>query len=205
MKIGRMLATLAVGVLVLIPGPAGSGDPEHGRTLFSAKGCPRCHDPAQATGAAPGLEELRRPQGEFELAGRLWNHVPAMFGSLRSLGVEWPTLSAPEMADLMTFLQADARRDPAPDRTRGQLVLVSKACLKCHSLRGEGGAVKPDLAEARPDYESAAAWAAAMWTHAPRMAAMASERGVPYPRFSGDEMANLVGLLRASSAPHPRH
>jgi len=38
-----------------------------------------------------------------------------------------------------------------------------------------------------------------MWTHTPRMAEMASRRGVPYPRFSGDEMVNLVSLLRSAA------
>jgi len=206
MTLRALLATIAVGglILVLTPVSVRSGDADRGRALFSSKGCPRCHGPGRSPGAAPGLEELRRPQGEFELAGRLWNHVPAMFGSQAAMGVEWPTLGASEMGDLMAYLGADARRDPVPDNTLGRMVLVSKAGLKCHSLRGEGGAVKPDLAEPRSDYESAAAWAAAMWIHAPRMAAMASDRGVPYPRFSGDEMANLVGLLRSSSGARLR-
>ena len=39
-----------------------------------------------------------------------------------------------------------------------------------------------------------------MWAHTPRMAAMASRQGVPYPRFTGDEMANLVGLLRSTAS-----
>jgi hypothetical protein len=35
------------------------------------------------------------------------------------------------------------------------------------------------------------------------MAAMASRQGVPYPRFTGDEMANLVGLLRRTAGENP--
>jgi hypothetical protein len=136
----------------------------------------------------------------MELAGRLWNHLPAMFASLTGKGAEWPQISMTEMGDLMAYLQADPGRDPEPDLSRGQVTLVRKGCLKCHSLRREGGPIKPDLAERRTDYESPAAWAVTMWTHTPRMAAMASRQGVPYPRFTGDEMANLVGLLRSASA-----
>ena len=35
-----------------------------------------------------------------------------------------------------------------------------------------------------------------MWGHTPRMAAVAIQQGVRYPRFSGDEMVNLIGYLR---------
>jgi hypothetical protein len=37
-----------------------------------------------------------------------------------------------------------------------------------------------------------------MWRHTPRMAAKALERGVLYPRFSGDEMPNLLAFLRSA-------
>jgi cytochrome c551/c552 len=127
-----------------------------------------------------------------------------MFAALKQEGAGWPQISVAEMADLMAYLQAEAPRDPEPDPLRGQVVLVRKACLKCHSLRGEGGRIGPDLAERRSEYASAAAWAATMWTHTPRMAAVAAEQGVLYPRFSGDEMGNLLGFLRSASVASPR-
>lgn len=192
--IGAGVCAGVLGVAVAEP-----GDPDAGRTVFADKQCPRCHLTRDERGAGPALESIRRPQGEMELAGRLWNHLPAMFASVTGRGADWPPISVPEMGDLMAYLQADARRDPEPDLARGQMTLLRKGCLKCHSLRREGGPVKPDLAERRADYESAAAWAAAMWAHTPRMAEMARRQGVPYPRFSGDEMANLVGLLRSAA------
>jgi hypothetical protein len=33
---------------------------------------------------------------------------------------------------------------------------------------------------------------------------MAVQRGIPYPRFSGDEMGNLVGFLKHAAATAPR-
>ncbi len=95
-------------------------------------------------------------------------------------------------------------RDPAPDFLKGHLLLLRKGCLKCHSLAREGGRVEPDLAEPRANYDSGAAWAAAMWTHTPGMAAMAAQKGIPYPRFSGEEMGNLVGFLRHAAATTPQ-
>lgn len=203
----RVLTRLVVviGTVAAILGgepPAASGppDPEAGRALFEAKHCGRCHLPRAGAGAGPALERLRRPQGQMQLAGRLWNHVPIMFTTLDRNGLEWPRITAAEMVHLMAFLGADPGRDPAPDVERGRVALMRKGCLKCHRFRGEGGAVEPDLADRRADYVSVPAWAAAMWAHTPAMAAMATRRGVPYPRFSGDEMGDLIGFLRQATA-----
>ena len=100
----------------------------------------------------------------------------------------------------MAYLLADATRDAKPDPAKGELVLMRKGCLKCHSLAREGGKVEPDLAEPRADYESAVVWATAMWTHSPAMAAMAARQGIAYPRFADDEMGNLVGFLKQAAA-----
>lgn len=174
-------------------------DPEMGQVVFAEKQCARCHLPRGERGIGPALDDLRRPQGEMELAGRLWNHVPGMAAALTRNGFDWPRITVREMTDLMAYLKADVALDPEPDLYKGQVTLLRKGCLKCHSLRREGGQVEPDLAARRADYESAPAWAATMWTHTPRMAAMASRRGVPYPRFSGDEMVNLLGFLRSAT------
>jgi cytochrome c551/c552 len=182
---------------------AAGGDPELGRALFADKACIRCHQPRGSSAAGPPLEALRRPQGEMELAGRLWNHVPAMFVALAQESSQWPRLTPAEMADLMAYLLADSARDPAPDPSKGQSVLLRKGCLKCHSLAREGGRVEPDLADRRADYESAAAWAATMWTHTPAMAAMAARQGIPYPRFDADDMGNLLGFLKQVATNPP--
>ena len=38
-----------------------------------------------------------------------------------------------------------------------------------------------------------------MWRHTPGMAAKARELGILYPRFSDDEMRNLVAFLRTAT------
>ena len=174
----------------------GAGDAEAGRRAFADKGCPQCHVPRGQPSPGLMLELLKRPQGAMELAGWLWNHLSQMADALGQGRLGWPKISPSEMADLMAFLEADPSRDPRPDAGRGQVALVRKGCLKCHALRGEGGRVQPDLAEKRTDYDSPAAWAAAMWAHTPAMAAMASRMGIPYPRFVGDDMTHLIGYLR---------
>jgi cytochrome c2 len=202
-----VFVVLLAGFTISLGQPA-AGDPgsvDSGRAIFTAKQCARCHlTRGEGAGAGPAVEDLRRPQGEMELAGRLWNHVPAMFTSLSTSGSEWPAITTTEMADLMAFLLADPARDHVADPAKGRVVLMRKGCLKCHSLQREGGPVRPDLAERRADYESAAAWASTMWTHTPRMAEMANRRGIAYPRFTGDEMVNLLGLLRSASVSGAR-
>lgn len=205
MRPGRPLTLFLLGASLcladLFATPAAAqlpGDPERGRELFVSKHCVRCHRPRaeqQATG--PTVEELTRPQGAYELAGRLWNHAPAMFTALAAGGVSWPAISPAEMADLMAYLRAEPGRDPAPDLLRGQALLLSKGCLKCHRFRGEGARVAGDLAERREDLAPAWAWASRMWAHAPPMAAAALQRGIMYPRFTGAEMVNLLGFLRS--------
>lgn len=173
------------------------GDPARGEQVFASKQCAHCHRPAEPKGVGPLLSELRRPQGAYELSGRLWNHAPAMFTTLVHEGLAWPVISETEMADLMAYLQADAARDPAVQARRGQGILVAKGCLKCHSFRGEGSRIAPDLAERREDYAPPARWASRMWSHTPRIAQKAIERGIAYPRFTGDEMTHLLGFLRS--------
>lgn len=205
MSVRRSLPWLALGASLWIVGgslaPAGAQPPaaERGRAVFQEKQCARCHAPAGRQGIGPALEVLRRPQGAWALAGRLWNHAPGMFTVLTQEGVAWPTISSEEMTALMAYLRADPARDPKPSLHAGQVALLRKGCLKCHSLQGEGGHVGPELARPYPEYDSAPAWAAAMWKHAPRMAEKALAVGVLYPRFTGDEMRHLVGLLKSAA------
>lgn len=197
LRLGAALAVIALGP---VAAAGAGGDAARGQEVFAAKACSRCHPPRGEPGVGPPLDELRRPQGAYELTGRLWNHAPAMFTVLKIEGLQWPQISAAEMADLMAYLMADPGRDPAPDPFKGRVVLVSKGCLKCHRLRGEGGHVGPDLAERRTVYAPAATWGSTMWAHTPRMAAVAIQQGVLYPRFSGDEMAHLLGFLQRADA-----
>jgi cytochrome c551/c552 len=197
---GLRVASGALGALLLsATGVTAQSALEAGQAIFTEKQCVRCHRPRGEESMGPPVEELRRPQGLMELAGRLWNHVPGMFASVDQAGFEWPRFTADEMAALMTYLGADPNRDAKADARKGQVLVVRKGCLKCHSLKREGGKIHPDLADRRADYESAAAWATTMWTHSPRMAASAAEQGVPYPRFAGDEMGNLLAFLRLTA------
>jgi cytochrome c2 len=202
---GALVVALALALVTLVSARSaasaqGIGDARRGEETFAAKQCAHCHPSAEQKSVGPNVAELRRRQGAYELAGRLWNHAPAMFTVLTHEGLRWPDIEPVEMADLMAYLGADPSLDPTPDLAKGQATLISKGCLKCHTFRGEGARIGPDLAGRPGDYAPPATWAAKMWRHTPRMAATAIERGVLYPRFSGDEMVNLLAFLRGTVA-----
>lgn len=199
LALGAAVAAAALGAAAP-PSQEAPGNAGRGRAVFEEKRCAQCHVPRGQQGIGPPLDLVRRTQGALELAGRLWNHAPAMAALLSQQGLEWPRLNPEEMADLMAYLQADSSRDPAPDLVQGQALLVRKGCLKCHRLRGEGGSVAIELTKYHRGYDAPVAWATTIWNHSPRMASHAAQLGVLYPRFTGDEMVNLVGFLRSAAA-----
>lgn len=207
MSAARLAVVILIGGCVVAAGrPASAelpGNPSRGQALFTSKQCARCHKPRGQKALGPPLEELRRRQGVLELAGRLWNHAPAMLGVLEYEGIKWPEMSTSEMGDLMAYMQADYVLDQDPNLWAGQVTLVKVGCLKCHRLRGEGGAVGMELTKYPGGYNSPVAWAASIWNHSPRMAKHAVDMGILYPRFTGQEMGNLYGYLKnAAGKPH---
>jgi cytochrome c2 len=81
------------------------------------------------------------------------------------------------------------------DPKAGMQIFVSKGCVRCHSVLGEGGHTAPDLARAPAGHLSATELVAAMWNHAPSMwQKMRFERVKP-PKFSDDEMTDLFAFL----------
>ena len=194
------VALTVVGVSARLAAVEPPGDAARGEQLFASKQCAHCHRAGEPKGVGPLLGDLRRPQGAYELSGRLWNHAPAMFTALQQEGLKWPVIEERDMADLMAYLRVDPGRDPSPQPRRGAMILVNKGCLKCHRFRGEGANVAIDLAERRDDYASPARWAVTVWSHTPRIAQKAIERGIQYPRFTGDEMTHLVGFLKAGGS-----
>jgi len=198
-------AAVAFVALALLPAAGLSqsaeplqGDRERGRRLFEVKGCIECHaPPGKPKEIGPPLTELQQKQGLYQLAGRLWNHVPAMQEKLAERGKTWPTLSRNEMADLAVWLMARVGADPQGSAARGQVLLLKKGCLKCHAFFGEGAGVGPDL-NRYPHYDSSLDWLTSVWDHASKMRAKAEQLGTEYPRFEADEMVDLVAFLKLS-------
>jgi len=89
--LGMALVLAGIGARIGTAAEA-PGDAERGQAVFAAKQCVRCHASRGQPSVGPAIEELRRPQGAYELAGRFWNHAPAMFTTLMREGIAWPEI-----------------------------------------------------------------------------------------------------------------
>jgi len=191
------IASIVSGVRGFARGEAAEEAP--GRAVFVAKGCALCHE-ERAVLQAPHVSALRKDRSLFELATGLWNHAPMMWANLSEPGLRWPRLTSREVADLARYLNGAAPPDPPPNLARGQLSLLEKGCLGCHTVAGRGQKQGKDLTRlARHDSDEA--WVAALWNHAPTMLALHAERRMAYPTFRENELADVVGFLRRPSPP----
>jgi mono/diheme cytochrome c family protein len=82
---------------------------------------------------------------------------------------------------------------PESPATGGQL-LASKGCLKCHSIRGKGGSIGPDLGEIDLG-DTQLDLAAKMWNHTPSMISGMAKAGIAKPTLTGQEFANITAYL----------
>ncbi len=77
---------------------------------------------------------------------------------------------------------------------KGRIVFEQKGCITCHSIKGEGGNVGPDLGQ-KNYYGSFLKLASIMWNHSPEMLKRMRELYLPYPEFSKTEMVELIAYL----------
>ena len=101
---------------------------------------------------------------------------------------------------LASIAPAHAQQSPpqpfAPDwaMLAGWDVFEKKSCGRCHSVRGAGGKVGPDLARV----SSSSGFfdlGAAMWNHLPRMGARMREAGIDRPTLTATDVSNLLAFL----------
>ena len=159
--------------LYVLPGRA-----DEGHRLFRDKGCILCHS-VQGEGGRVGPDLAKRGlhQSLTQFAATMWNKAPAMMKAMQARGVSVPRLQAGEMADLVAYLYAVRYLAEPGDPRKGRELVTAKGCLGCHSLRGTGGKVGPDLAKVK-GLDSAAAVIAALWNHGFTMAERAERRQV---------------------------
>lgn len=178
------------------------GNAEVGRQLFVAKQCAVCHQVGGVGGVVgPPLTFLEQSGSPIFVAAAMWNHGPAMLEKMRAKGIERPTFQESELLDLMAYLQSASPMPAAgplyvlPGRAEaGRLLFREKRCIECHSVKGQGGQVGPDLAR-RALHMSLTQFAAAMWNKIPAMMQAMQTQQIPIPRLQAQEMADLVAYL----------
>ncbi len=175
------------------------GSPRKGMDLFTKKRCIVCHSVWGEGGeksADLGRRELRLSL--TEIAGKIWIHSGQMWQEMKNIGVRLTTFTPKEMADLISYLYFVQFYDEKGSPEEGKRLYREKACIFCHALEGEGENIGPDLSAGGVNL-SPIYLASAMWNHAIVMKDMLQEKKLPWPRFSGNEMRDLVSYVQAAA------
>ena len=163
------------------------GDPQNGRKLFTQKGCIQCH-------SSPGELDLSKkkdfPRTLGQLAGMMWNHSPKMWKGIEEKGMERPTLSPQEMADLVAYLFSTQYFDEPGNPERGKNVFIKKQCNLCHTK----GTKMPNLSALKGQI-SPIFMAQTLWNHGPEMLEKMRKAKVPWSKIDGKEIADLMEYL----------
>jgi len=172
------------------------GRPDQGQRLFLQKGCIECHS-VKGRGGQVGGELAQRAVklSLVQFAAAMWNKAPAMTKEMANRRIPLPQLKAAEMADIVGYLYSVQYFARPGDARRGQELVASKGCLRCHSVRGKGGNVGPDFERAK-ELDQPVTVVAAMWNHASGMAEKMREKAVTWPAFTEQEMGDLVAYLQ---------
>jgi mono/diheme cytochrome c family protein len=163
------------------------GDPQSGEKLFTQKGCIQCHAPS---GRLDLSKKKDFPRTLGQLAGVMWNHSHEMWKGMEEKGLQRPTLSPEEMADLVAYLFSTRYFDEPGDPERGKALFVKKQCSLCHAK----GAKMSDLANLKGKI-SPILMAQAMWNHGPEMLERMRKAKVSWQKIDGKEMVDLMEYL----------
>ena len=179
------------------PGVASAGE-----RVCEDQGCVVCHlVGGGAADVGPDLGELQRFASPFYVAQEIWNHGPSMLSSMRELGMPAPSFGVGDLADLSAFVRREAQAGSqerllfAPGNpNRGRALFSEKGCTTCHGEGARGGSGGPDLGELEL-HRSAESIAGTMWNHALEMRDSMRRRGVGWPSFAQNELADLISFL----------
>ncbi len=180
------------------------GTPARGEKLFAERRCATCHAVGGKGGrVGPDLGRAGHHVSLTGFAALMWNHGPAMWAKMKERGIEPPTLSGQEMADILAYLYTSRYFDARADARRGAQLVQAKGCTTCHSVRGKGGKVAADFATSRV-VATPASLIAGMWNHSAYMEAKAQKQDVAWPTLSGQELADVSVYLRSLATPAPK-
>lgn len=95
------LAVFLYSLHYLEPG----GSPQVGASVFSWRGCSRCHgEQAEGGSQGPALRGRGQTYTAVRLAADLWRHGASMYEKSQAAGQPWPMLEERDIGDLLSFL-----------------------------------------------------------------------------------------------------
>lgn len=179
MVLGTVTAARAQGA------PPITGDPIAGRRLFVERECVNCHSIWGNGGTlGPDFALVGAGRSLQQLAGLFWNHTPRMIETVRRRGVPWPTFTADELADFISYVYYVKLFDEPGNPELGERWFREMRCRECHSLGGGGGAVGPAL-DSYARYPAPIRLAQGMWNSGPSMRARLAHAACPCRCSSG--------------------
>lgn len=180
------------------------GDARQGAELFSSLKCVNCHAVNGEGGRqAPDLgKKAGRDFTPAKLAGVMWNHAPSMWNAMEKAGIQKPSISTQQAADLFAYFFAARFFDRPGDAARGRQAFVSKGCAGCHDPKSAGAS------PARPvtEWDSLASpidLAREMWNHASQMNETMAKQSRKWPQITAQELTDIV--VYSQNLPGARH
>lgn len=156
---------------------------ETGEVLFKAKGCVNCHTGELSLQSRFG-KIRNRTITDFAVA--MWNHA-----SKRMAG-EAPSLRPEEMRRILGYLWSLQLFDQRGNPGRGRKIFEEKRCATCHEDPSTGA---PKLS--RELNLSSLSMVSVLWEHGPNMLQLMKKKDIPWPRFTGSQMADLIAYLNS--------
>jgi cytochrome c2 len=186
-----------------------AGDPGAGERIFIDKGCVRCHSIRSVGGrTAPDLSAIAASGSAGAWTRGMWNHAQSMVDSVTKALGRWPQFTGSEMNNLIAYAGAGA---PAT-RTHGHELpgsaergwqVFQQKCIECHSVRGQGGNVGPELGPEHDLPLGEVEFASVLWNHAPAMLRKVREKGGSLPLLEGAEISDLDAFLASLRYSEP--
>jgi cytochrome c2 len=156
------------------------GAASDGEAVFRARGCAGCHPSVTDLAASTDGRTLT------DVAADMWNHEPIMAKAGATPGKFAPG----EMRDLLGYLWAQQFFEDKGVASNGRRTFHAKRCASCHE---DAAGKAPKLAGSF----DGTTMVSALWRHGPAMLEQMKKDGVPWPRFEGSQMADLIAYLNS--------
>jgi cytochrome c5 len=132
------------------------------------------------------LELLLKNQTLTEIAVDMWNHEPSMKNPP-------PTFAPEEMRQIISYIWTKQYFRGTGSAIRGKAVFTAKSCATCHNDAASGA---PKLGKGKDAY-SDITMVAALWDHGPQMLDSMTARKLAWPRFTAQEMSDVIAYLNS--------
>jgi mono/diheme cytochrome c family protein len=177
-----------------------------GERLFEKLSCIQCHS-VNGNGGHVAADLGRRIDRNFTpaaLATTMWNHAPTMWAAMREREIHAGDLDDQAAADLFAYFYSARFFEKPGDAGRGKRLFSERACANCHGLDQPAQSGVKSVSE-WDGLADPIALTQAMWNHQQTMGAALVVKRIPWPRLSGQDLADLLVYLRNLPGTREKH